>query len=99
MDENPTPQGTVERLATCPQFMPPGAIHEYDPPDGPTAVGLVRRGVYIAVDGRWVAVLGCWQQNDMVKVETFTWAFEAHQETPCYLAEVRTSAPALAARE
>jgi hypothetical protein len=35
-----TPRGTVERLATCPQYQPPGAIDEYDPPDGPTAVGL-----------------------------------------------------------
>lgn len=93
---NLTSQGTVARLATYPQYQPPGAIDEFDLPAGPTAVGLVRRGTYIAVDGRWVTVLGCSQQNDMVDVTTYLWTFRAHELTPCFLAEVRTSASALA---
>src|SRR5438874_2066850 len=55
---NPTPQGTVARLATCPQYQPPGVIDEFDQPAGPTAVGLVRRGTFVAVAGRGGAVLG-----------------------------------------
>lgn len=102
MTETPThltPQGPVARLAMCPQYQPPGVTDELDPPAGPTAVGLVRRGVYIAVDGRWAMVRGCWQVNDMVKVETSLGNFEAHRETPCFLAEVRTSVPAVATRQ
>jgi hypothetical protein len=44
-------------------------------------------------------VLGCWQVNDTVKVETSLWNFEAHRETPCFLAEVRASVRTVATRQ
>lgn len=95
MEENVTPQGTIARLAVRPQYRPPLVTDEYDLPEGPTAIGLVRRGCYIAVDGRWYSVLGCTQKDDKVQVHTFLLMIEAHQETPCYLAEVKRNAHAL----
>jgi hypothetical protein len=98
MDENPTPRGTIARLAQRPQYQPPGVIDEFDPPHvEPSALGLINRGNYIAVDGRWVTVLECSQKNDMIRVATYLWTFEANHLTPCFLAEVRTNANALPA--
>ena len=67
-----------------PNISHPEAVDEFAPPAEFRAVGLVRRGVYIAVDGRQVTVIGCWQLSDMVKVETFLWNFEAHHLTPAF---------------
>jgi len=95
---NPTPRGTIARLASRPQYRPPLAKDEYDRPDGPHSIGQIKRGFFIAVDGRWERVEGCTKINGMVQVDTARWKFEAHEVTPCFLVQLRSGADALPTR-